>query len=148
MPIFAQMGKKNYFTEALAYSVNFTCRWPLAIGKLVQQSCSLNISGVEGHNVAIDDFVETFLVQPLKQCYWQNITESFTMHVCKPRFGQKGQKGVYVKGWPGHSLHKETLCSRFISRSAEGGMVLSERTIFLSQQIEADKEDTMISLHW
>ena len=67
LPIFAQMGKKNYFTEALAYSVNFTCRWPLAIRKLVQQNCSLNISDVEGHNVAIDDFVETFLVQPLKQ---------------------------------------------------------------------------------
>ena len=67
VPVCAQMRKRKYFAEGIAYCVSFTSNWPLAIQKMVQQNCSINVSGGDTSNhVAIDESVETFSVQPLK----------------------------------------------------------------------------------
>ena len=66
LPMFVQLKKKNYFANTLVHVVNFIARWPLISRVLVRQNCSVNVSGREGHNIAFDEFMETFVVRPLK----------------------------------------------------------------------------------
>ncbi|XP_066290643.1 uncharacterized protein [Branchiostoma lanceolatum] len=67
LPVFSQSKKKNYWIEALSHVVNMTAAWPIAIRRMVQENCSVSVDGREGHNIAIDEYVETHLVKPLKQ---------------------------------------------------------------------------------
>ena len=83
LPIFAQLGFRNYRTEAFAYVVNFTLIWPLAFRKLIKTNSTINLSGKAGHNVDLDEYVETYIVRPLKtyvtgkctfiQSLWSNL---------------------------------------------------------------------------
>lgn len=66
LPLFAQLQKRNYWTEAFVHCTNFIAAWPLAIRKLLQNNCSVSVKGRDGHNIALDEWVETYLVQPLK----------------------------------------------------------------------------------
>ena len=66
LPIFAQLDFRNYWTEAFVHVVNFTSLWPLAFRCIVKQNCSVNISGKRGHNLDMDEHVETYVVRPLK----------------------------------------------------------------------------------
>ena len=68
LPIFAQLQFRNYWTEALVHVVNFTAVWPIAFGKMMRQNCSISLAGKEGHDLAMDEFVEEHLVRPLKAC--------------------------------------------------------------------------------
>ena len=66
LPIFCQLGMKNYWTESLVHVVNFIARWPLAVRKMMQQNCSISMKGNKGANIDLDEYVETYIVQPLK----------------------------------------------------------------------------------
>ena len=66
LPMFVQLKKKNYFADTLVHVVNFIALWPLISRVLVRQNCSVNVSGRAGHNIAFDEFMETFVVRPLK----------------------------------------------------------------------------------
>ena len=66
LPIFAQLQFRNYWTEALVHVVNFTTVWPLAFREIIKRNCSVSLSGKEGHDLAMDEFVEEHLVKPLK----------------------------------------------------------------------------------
>ena len=66
LPIFAQLDFRNYWTEAFVHVVNFTSLWPLAFRCMVKQNCSVNISGKRGHNLDMDEYLETYVVRPLK----------------------------------------------------------------------------------
>lgn len=66
LPIFAQLDFRNYWTEAFVHVVNFTSLWPLAFRRMVKQNSSVNISGKRGHNLDMDEYVETYVVRPLK----------------------------------------------------------------------------------
>ena len=66
MLLFSQMRKMNYFLSALNYAVNFTTRWSVFEHTIVNRSFSVSVSGKPGHNIAIDEYVETYLVKPLK----------------------------------------------------------------------------------
>lgn len=57
---------KNYWTESLVHVVNFTAKWPLAVRKMIQQNCSISMKGNKGANIDLDEYVETCIVQPLK----------------------------------------------------------------------------------
>ena len=66
MPIFCQLCMKNYWTESLVHVVNFTAKWPLAVRNMIQQNCSISMKGNKGANIDLDEYVETYIVQPLK----------------------------------------------------------------------------------
>lgn len=66
LPLFAQAQKRNYWTEAFIHVVNLIGAWPIATRKVLQNNCSVSVKGREGHNIALDEWVETYLVQPLK----------------------------------------------------------------------------------
>jgi len=66
LPLFAQAQKRNYWTEAFVHVVNLIGAWPIATRKVLQQNCSVSVKGREGHNIALDEWVETYLVQHLK----------------------------------------------------------------------------------
>jgi hypothetical protein len=66
LPIFAQLGFRNYWTEAFVHVVNFTALWPLAFRKMIKDNSTVNPSGKVGHNLDLDEYVETYIVRPLK----------------------------------------------------------------------------------
>lgn len=66
LPVFCQLGMKNYWTESLVHIVNFMAKWPLAVRKMMQQNCSISVKGNKGANIDLDEYVETYIVQPLK----------------------------------------------------------------------------------
>jgi hypothetical protein len=66
LPLFAQLGFTNYWTEAFVHVVNFTSLWPLAFRELMISNSTINLSGKTGHNVDLDEYVETYIVRPLK----------------------------------------------------------------------------------
>ena len=66
LPIFAQLGFRNYWTEAFVHVVNFTALWPLAFRKMIKDNSTVNRSGKVGHNLDLDEYVETYIVRPLK----------------------------------------------------------------------------------
>lgn len=66
LPLFAQAQKRNYWTEAFVHVVNLIGAWPIATRMILQNNCSVSVKGREGHNIALDEWVESYLVQPLK----------------------------------------------------------------------------------
>lgn len=66
LPLFAQLQKRNYWTEAFVHVSNIVAAWPLATRLILQNNCSVSVKGREGHNIALDEWVETYLVQSLK----------------------------------------------------------------------------------
>ncbi len=67
LPLFAQLQFRNYWTEALVHVVHFSAVWPLAFREMLKLNCTVNLSGKDGHDIDLDEFVETYIVQPLKQ---------------------------------------------------------------------------------
>ena len=65
-PLFAQSNKRNYHTEAMVHIVNFLALWPLATRELLKKNCSISLNGRVGHNLALDEWVESCIVQPMK----------------------------------------------------------------------------------
>lgn len=66
LPLFAQLQKRNYSTEASVHIVNVTAPWPYAIRKILERNCSVSVNGKICHNIGLDEWVEAYLVQPLK----------------------------------------------------------------------------------
>ena len=66
LPLFAQLQKHDYWTEAFVHVINIIAAWSLATRKILQNNCSVGVKGWDGHNIALDEWVETYLVQPLK----------------------------------------------------------------------------------
>lgn len=66
LPIFAQLDFRNYWTEAFVHVVNFTSLWPLAFRCMVKKNYTVNLSGKRGHNLDMDEYVESYVVRPLK----------------------------------------------------------------------------------
>ena len=67
LPLFAQLQKRNYWTEAFVHVVNLVAAWPQATRELLQHNCSINVKGRKGHSLALDEWVESFVVLPLKK---------------------------------------------------------------------------------
>ncbi len=65
-PLFAQSNKRNYHTEAMVHILNFVAFWPLSTRELLRKNCSVSLNGKVGHNIALDEWVESCVVQPMK----------------------------------------------------------------------------------
>ena len=66
LPVFAQLQFRNYWTESFVHIVNFSTAWPIAFREMLKRNCSISLSGKDGHDLAMDEFVEEHLVKPLK----------------------------------------------------------------------------------
>lgn len=64
--LFCQVGKINYRDEAFT-QINTIAKWPLAYRKLYQQNRTVNLDGAVGQQLAGDEWVEEYLVRPVKQ---------------------------------------------------------------------------------
>lgn len=65
-PLFAQLCKKNYLAEAIAHLVNIVAVWPPLIQEIMRKNCSISVTGRYGHCIALDEYVEKYVVKPLK----------------------------------------------------------------------------------
>ena len=65
-PLFAQANKRNYYTEAMVHVLNLTVIWPLSTREILKQNCSISLNGTVGRNIALDEWVEMCVVQPMK----------------------------------------------------------------------------------
>ena len=65
--LFCQVGKINYRDKAFTQIVNSIAKWPLAYRRLYQQNRTVNVSGNVGRQLAGDEWVEEYLVRPVKQ---------------------------------------------------------------------------------
>jgi hypothetical protein len=64
--MFCALNKKNYKDEAVSHIANFTALWREPIREMFRRNMSISIKGRQGHNLALDEFVETVMVRPLK----------------------------------------------------------------------------------
>ena len=66
IPLYAQLGFRNYYTEVFRHVINFLSKWSKATRVLLQRNCCVNLLGKKGHGIELDAFVEAEVVQPLK----------------------------------------------------------------------------------
>ena len=64
--MFCALNKKNYKDEAISHIANFIALWPKPIREMFRRNMSISLKGRKGHNLALDEFVETVMVRPLK----------------------------------------------------------------------------------
>ena len=82
---------------------------------MLQQHCSVNLSGIEGHGIELDAFVESEVVQPLKNYS----TGHTTVTMCKRLMGNidllKFVRKVYMgkEGFDMHSTSRHSEQSSF-----------------------------------
>ena len=65
--LYSQMRKINYRDEAFIHTVNAIAKWPLAFRRMYQRNRTVNLDGNKGRQLAGDEWVEDFLVRPVKQ---------------------------------------------------------------------------------
>ena len=65
--LYSQMGKINYRDEAFTHTVNAIAKWPRAFRLMYQRNKTVNLDGKQGRQLAGDEWVEDFLVRPVKQ---------------------------------------------------------------------------------
>ena len=64
--VYSQLKKTNYSTSALVHCVNFLYAWPLLTREIVRNYFFVNVKGRKNHNMALDEYVESHMVKPLK----------------------------------------------------------------------------------
>ena len=74
LPIFLQLRKPNYSKEAFVFVVNSIAKWPLLIREMIRSNCSVNLSGIQSKAMALDEFVESQIVRPLKAYFYRGTT--------------------------------------------------------------------------
>ena len=75
--LYAQVGKTNYRDEAFTQYVYAVAHLPLAYRKMYQQNRSVNVDGRQGRQLAGDEWVESYLIRPVKQ--YASAQSSFAM---------------------------------------------------------------------
>ncbi len=71
------MNKTNYRDEAFTHTVNAIAKWPLAYRLMYQQNRTVSLDGTQGKQLAGDEWVEDYLVRPVKQ--FASAQSSFSM---------------------------------------------------------------------
>ena len=75
--LYCAVGKTNYKDEAFTHVVNSIAKWPIAYRKMYQQNRTINLDGSKGRQLAGDEWVEEYLVRPVKQ--YASAQSSFAM---------------------------------------------------------------------
>lgn len=66
VPVYSQLGFRNYFRETFTHVVNIIAKWPKVTRLILQDNCSVNLTGNQGKGTELDAYVETEVVRPLK----------------------------------------------------------------------------------
>jgi hypothetical protein len=66
LQIYGPLKKKNYFAAAFVHCVNLNYAWAPLLRDLVSAHAFISVRNVSGHMLAVDEYVETFMVRPLK----------------------------------------------------------------------------------
>lgn len=66
VPVYAQLGFRNYFQETFRHVVNFIAKWPQSSRSVLQDNCCVNLLGNKGKGIEMDAYVESEVVRPLK----------------------------------------------------------------------------------
>ena len=107
LPAFLQLQKKNYFTDALVYAVNFKANWPLLLRCMLQQNSSISLSGTPGHNIALDEYIESEIVCPLKKYSTTKTTLKVSEMLCANlQFVREARKSYTAPS--GFNVHNTT----------------------------------------
>ena len=67
LPVYAQLGFPNYYTECFHHIINFLEKWPLFTRLLLRDNCAVNLSGKTGCGIELDAYVESEVIKPLKR---------------------------------------------------------------------------------
>ena len=66
MPVYVQLGFKNYFQETFRHTVDINTKWPESTRKILQENCCVNLMGKKGKAIEMDAYVENEVVHSLK----------------------------------------------------------------------------------
>jgi hypothetical protein len=75
--IYSQMGKTNYYDESFTQIVNAIANCPFAYRMMYRMNRTVNLEGKKGRQLAGNEWVEDFLVRPVKQ--FTAVQSSFKM---------------------------------------------------------------------
>lgn len=107
--LFAPLNKKNYRDEAFVHIVHFTTTWPLAVREMLRSNCSIAVKGRKHHNMAIDEYVESMVVKPMKEYAKKHTTLSMLQKINMNLELFKHVRRIYMKGF---ELNKATSRSK------------------------------------
>ena len=83
VPVYSQLGFRNYFQETFRHAVNIIAKWPKVTRLILQDNCSVNLTGNQGKGIELDAYVETEVVRPLKTY----ISGHSTVNMCQRIMG-------------------------------------------------------------
>ena len=81
MPVYAQLGFKNYFQETFRHAVNINAKWPESTRKILQGNCCVNLTGKKGNPIEMDPYLESEVVYPVKVYYSGHTTVKMCEHL-------------------------------------------------------------------
>ena len=64
--IYGPLQKKNYYVCAFVHCINFCYKWPALLRSVVRKNFAVSVRGQPGHSLAMDEYVESRMVKPLK----------------------------------------------------------------------------------
>lgn len=79
--LFSSLNKKNYRDESFVHIVHFTTTWSLAMREMFRQNCSIAVNERKHHNMAIDEYVESMVVKPMKEYSKKHTTLSMLQKI-------------------------------------------------------------------
>ena len=107
--LFASLNKKNYRDESFVHIVHFTTTWPLAMREMFRQNCSIAVKERKHHNMAIDEYVVSMVVKPIKEYAKKHTTLSMLQKINMNLELFKHIRRVYMKGF---NVHRATARSK------------------------------------
>ena len=114
LPTFAQLGFRNYYSEVFIHVINLIAKWPIAFRKLLEQNCSVNLSGKCGKGIELDCWVESRIVKPTKKF----LSGHTTVKACTRLGGSVDMVNMIKEAYRGRSAFDDHTTTRHSVPSA------------------------------
>ena len=114
LPTFAQLGFRNYYSEVFIHVINLIAKWPIAFRKLLEQNCSVNLSGKCGKGIELDCWVESRIVKPTKKF----LSGHTTVKTCTRLGGSVDMVNMIKEAYRGRSAFDDHTTTRHSVPSA------------------------------
>lgn len=137
--LYASLNKINYRDESFTMTVNCLAKWPLAYRKMYQQNRSVNINGNKGRQLAGDEWVEGYLVAPVKRyASAQTSFQMLEMMSCSTNILEETKKMYKSKeAFDIHSTKKHCKPSSFYDKLKIAQFAISEDWFENSKRADA-----------
>lgn len=97
--IYGPMQKKNYYASAMVHCINLLYKWPKFVRDVISAHFSVSVKGKCGHDIANDEYVETYLVRPLKMYCTGHTTVKMLQKLSVSSQIIKHVRDAYVEGF-------------------------------------------------